>query len=177
MNGQNARPLRLGVAGVSHGHLAEVTRRADRGDFVIVGVYEADQQIRENNGLRRKVDGALFYAGLEEMLDQTKPEAVVAYGSIYDHLSVVEACAPRGIHVMVEKPLAVNTEHAARMAELAGKHKIRPAKCAFIPTKRRTPSAPPPCSLPATIRFTTSKPSCGAKYNQNPPTSLPWKTT
>lgn len=125
MNGQSNRPLRLGVAGVSHGHLAEVIRRVDRGDFTVVGVYEADKQIRENNGLRRKIDGALFYAGLEEMLDQTKPEAVAAYGSIYDHLSVVEACAPRGIHVMVEKPLAVNTEHAARMAELAGKHKIR----------------------------------------------------
>jgi predicted dehydrogenase len=124
MNGQNNRPLRLGVAGVSHGHLAEVVRRVDRGDFIVTGVYEADKQIRENNGLRRKLDQALFYASLEEMLDQTKPEVVVAYGSIYDHLSVVEACAPRGIHVMVEKPLAVSTEHATRMAELARKHKI-----------------------------------------------------
>jgi predicted dehydrogenase len=124
MNGQNNKPLRLGVAGVSHGHLAEVTRRVERGDFTVVGVYEADRQIRENNGLRKKIDGSLFYADLGEMLDRTKPEVVVAYGSIFDHLSVVEACAPRGIHVMVEKPLAVNMEHAARMAELARKHKI-----------------------------------------------------
>jgi len=58
------------------------------------------------------------------MLDKTKPEVVVAYGSIYDHLSVVEACAPRGIHVMVEKPLAVNNKHAEIMAELARKHGI-----------------------------------------------------
>ncbi|MDR1416555.1 MAG: Gfo/Idh/MocA family oxidoreductase [Prevotellaceae bacterium] len=122
--GQSGKPLRLGVAGVSHGHLAEVTRRVERGDFVVVGVYEANQQIRENNGLRNKIGGAAFYADLDEMLDQTKPEVVVAYGSVYDHLSVVEACAPRGIHVMVEKPLAVNTEHATRMAQLAGKHKI-----------------------------------------------------
>ena len=49
---------------------------------------------------------------------------VVAYGSIYDHLAVVEACAPRGIHVMVEKPLAVNMEHANRMADLARKNNI-----------------------------------------------------
>jgi predicted dehydrogenase len=58
------------------------------------------------------------------MLDKVKPEAVVAFGSIYDHLAVVEACAPRGIHVMVEKPLAVNMKHAKRMAELAEKHHI-----------------------------------------------------
>ena len=123
--GQTDRPLRLGVAGLSHGHLAEVTRRVDRGDFVVVGAAEPDKFVRENNGLRRKIaDESLFYADLNEMLDKTKPEVVVAYGSIYDHLSVVEACAPRGIHVMVEKPLAVNNEHAARMAELARKYRI-----------------------------------------------------
>ncbi len=53
-----------------------------------------------------------------------KPEAVVAFGSIYSHLEVVEACAPRGIHVMVEKPLAVNWEHARRMDSLARKYNI-----------------------------------------------------
>jgi predicted dehydrogenase len=122
--GQNNQPLRLAVAGLSHGHLAEVTRRIDRGDFTVVGAFEKDSQIRENNRLRGKIDASLFYADLEEMLDKTKPEAVVAYGSIYDHLRVVEACAPRGIHVMVEKPLAVNSEHAGKMEALVKKYKI-----------------------------------------------------
>lgn len=121
---QGKEPLRLAVAGVSHGHLWEVIRRLDRGDFKIVGVAEKDDYLREHNGLRQKVDDNLFYADLGEMLDKTKPEAVVAYGSIYDHLWVVEACAPRKIHVMVEKPLAVNNEHANRMAQLARDHKI-----------------------------------------------------
>jgi predicted dehydrogenase len=48
----------------------------------------------------------------------------VAFGSIYEHMKVVEECAPRGIHVMVEKPLATNTEHAKRMEELANKFHI-----------------------------------------------------
>lgn len=119
LNAQELTPLRLGVAGVSHGHLHEVLIRLERGDFEIVGVAEPDEQLRVNNPLRKKVDSSLFYADLEEMLDKTKPEAVVAYGSIYDHLAIVEACAPRGIHVMVEKPLAVNMNHANRMARLA----------------------------------------------------------
>ena len=117
-------PLRLGVAGLSHGHLNEVITRVDRGDFVVVGVAEKDDQLRGKNRLLGKVDASLFYADLEEMLDKTKPEAVIVYESIFDHLRVVEACAPRGIHVMVEKPLAVNMEHANRMAELAKTHKI-----------------------------------------------------
>ena len=58
------------------------------------------------------------------MLDEVKPQAVVAFGSIFDHLAVVEAFAPRGIDVMVEKPLAVNLKHAKRMKDLAKKHDI-----------------------------------------------------
>jgi predicted dehydrogenase len=58
------------------------------------------------------------------MLDAVKPEAVAAFGSIYEHMAAVEACAPRGIHVMVEKPLATNNEHANRMKELAKKNNI-----------------------------------------------------
>lgn len=124
VNAQGTKPLRLGVAGVSHGHLHEVIVRMDRGDFEVVGVAEPNLQYREHNGLRNRLPDSCFYADLEEMLDKTKPEVVVAYGSIYDHLAVVDACAPRGIHVMVEKPLAVNMKHANRMADLARKNNI-----------------------------------------------------
>lgn len=117
-------PLRLGVVGVSHGHVWEVINRMDRGDFTIVGVAEQDDQLRSKNGLSDKLDPSLFYKDLNEMLDKTKPEAVIVYEPIFDHLRVVEACAPRGIHVMVEKPLAVNMQHANRMADLARKHNI-----------------------------------------------------
>jgi len=124
MKAQDAKPLRLGVAGVSHGHLWEVISRVDRGDFTVTGVFDKDAELLKTNGLRQKLSADKFYSSLDKMLDETKPEAVIAYGSIFDHLSVVEACAPRGIHVMVEKPLAVNNKHAHRIAELARKHNI-----------------------------------------------------
>src|SRR5690606_31654137 len=53
-----------------------------------------------------------------------RPEAVAAFGSIRAHLATVEACAPRGIHVMVEKPLSFKKADAQRMVSLANKHKI-----------------------------------------------------
>ena len=117
-----AEPLRIGVAGVSHGHIHEVISKAHRGDFTVVGVWEANDSLRAATHLHDKVDGALFYADLDRMLDQTQPEAVVAFGPVYDHLQVVEACAPRGIHVMVEKPLAISVEHAHRIADLARRY-------------------------------------------------------
>ncbi len=121
---QTEAPLRLAVAGVTHGHLGEVVGRLDRGDFNVVGVWEKDDKYRTNNGLTKHLPENLFYSDLGKMLDETKPEVVVAYGPIFDHLKVVEECAPRHIDVMVEKPLATTVKQAERIAELARKYGI-----------------------------------------------------
>ncbi|WP_238763791.1 Gfo/Idh/MocA family protein [Maribellus maritimus] len=118
------KPIRLAVAGMSHGHISFILGRPDKGDFELVGVCDTNRVLTRNVKVRYELPAEIIYHNLEKMLDETKPEAVVAFGSIFDHLSVVEACAPRGIHVMVEKPLAVNMEHAKQMAELAEKHDI-----------------------------------------------------
>ena len=120
---QNTQPLRLGIAGLSHSHLWEVISRLDRGDFEVVGVAEKNRELW-NKMLQVKVNENLFFEDIEEMLDKTKPEAVIVYESIFDHLRIIEACAPRKIHVMVEKPLATNTHQAKRIAELAEQYGI-----------------------------------------------------
>lgn len=117
-------PLRLGVAGVSHDHIYEVVQHIGKGDFTLVGVAKRNDTLRKNNPLTGLVDTSLFFADLTEMIDRTQPEAVIVYEPIYDHLSIVEICAPRGVHVMVEKPLAVNNEQARQMAQLAARHQI-----------------------------------------------------
>ena len=67
----------------------------------------------------------LFFDSIEVMLDKVKPEAVAAFNKISEHIDVVEACAPRGVHVMVEKPLATNFSDAQKMVSLARKHDIQ----------------------------------------------------
>jgi predicted dehydrogenase len=118
------QPIRLAIAGMTHGHIAFILRRPDIGDFEIVGIQESDTALVSSLHERYKFPKDLVFPDLIRMLDETKPEAVVAFGSVFDHLAVVEACAPRGIHVMVEKPLAVNMKHAGRMADLAREHDI-----------------------------------------------------
>ncbi len=119
------KPIRLAVAGMTHGHISFILGRADKGDFQLVGLFETNRELVQKLAKRYQFSENLAYNHLEDMLDKVKPEAVVAFGSIFDHLAVVEACAPRGIHVMVEKPLAVSMKHATRMAELARKHSIQ----------------------------------------------------
>lgn len=119
------KPVRLAIAGMTHGHIAFILGRKDKGDFILTGVYEPNRELALSLSKKYGFNPDLIYNDLGKMLDKVKPEAVVAFGSVYEHLSVVEACAPRGIHVMVEKPLATNVEHAERMAELAHKYNIQ----------------------------------------------------
>ena len=118
------KPIRMAIAGMTHGHIAFILGRKDKGDFQLVGVYEPNTELADKLSKKYGFDQNLIFNNLEKMLDQVKPEAVVAFGSIFEHMAVVEACAPRGIHIMVEKPLATNVKHAKKMVELAEKFHI-----------------------------------------------------
>lgn len=119
-----AQKLRVAVAGIDHGHVGWILGRKEKTDIELVGVYSADTSLANAYAKKFGFSPALIYDDLGKMLDETKPQAVLGFGSVYSHLAVVEAAAPRGIHVMVEKPLAVSLEHANKMAALAKKHSI-----------------------------------------------------
>lgn len=118
------KPVRIAVAGISHGHAGFILGRKPKPDIEIVGIYEPDTALARHHAKSYGIKPGLFYTDLNIMLETVKPEAVAAFGSIYEHMAAVEACAPKGIHVMVEKPLATNIAHAKRMEELALKYKI-----------------------------------------------------
>ena len=117
-------PVRLGIAGLSHSHVTPLLRNLNRQDIKIVGIAERDTALSNRYAQRYGIDKSLIFQTLEEMLEHTQPQGVITFTSIYEHLEVVKACAPRGIHVMVEKPLAVSTKHAAIMKKLADKHGV-----------------------------------------------------
>ncbi len=117
-------PLRVGVVGLVHTHVHWILGRPDRGDIEIVGIVEPNRDLAVRYAEQHGYSMDLVYDTMEEMIDATQPEAVTAFGTIYDHLQVVQVAAPRGIHVMVEKPLAVSLDHAQQMAALAEQHGI-----------------------------------------------------
>jgi len=111
-------PVKIGVAGLSHSHVLLLLRDLDRTDIQVVGIAEPNKDLAARYAEKFGIDKSILFDSLDEMLEQTQPEGVVTFTSIYDHLKVVEACAPRGVHVMVEKPLAVSVEHAKKMIAL-----------------------------------------------------------
>jgi len=117
-------PVRIAVAGITHGHVGWILSR-NKPDVTLTGIYEPDNELAQRYAKKYGISTDLFYNDLGKMLDAVKPEAVVAFGSVYEHLNVVEACAPRHIDVMVEKPLAATLLQALRMDTLAKKYNIK----------------------------------------------------
>ncbi|MFY0653464.1 MAG: Gfo/Idh/MocA family oxidoreductase [Cyclobacteriaceae bacterium] len=119
-----SKKLKLAIDGLTHGHVAWVFNHKDTSTFELVGIAESNKELAKSLSDRYGFSMDLVYPSLKELLKKVQPEAVAAFNSTYEHLNTVQRCAPKGIHVMVEKPLAVNLEHVSEMELLANKHQI-----------------------------------------------------
>jgi predicted dehydrogenase len=114
-------PVRFAIVGLVHDHARGfIPTASSRQDIQLVAIVEPDRELAARYAKDYKLADNLFHTSLETMLDQVKPQAVAAFTSTFDHRKVVEVCAPKGVHVMMEKPLAVSMEHA-RAIEAAAK--------------------------------------------------------
>lgn len=116
--------LRVGVAGLTHDHVHNIMHQFQRKEVIIVGIAESDPQLIQRYKNSYHLPDSLFYHSLTELLQHVHPDAVLAYNSIIEHLQVVATCAPKGISVMVEKPLATTVKDAERIAALARQYHI-----------------------------------------------------
>ncbi len=117
-------PVRIGVIGLTHTHVHWIFGSEKSGDFTIVGFVEPNRSLAQQYANQYGFPMSMVYNTNEDLLNSTDVEAVTAFGTIYDHLNIVETFAPMGIHVMVEKPLAVSLDHAKKMEALAKRHNI-----------------------------------------------------
>ncbi len=119
-------PVRIAIAGLVHGHVHWLLEAGGEEAFYeIVGIAEPNTELAQRLQEQYGFSNDLLYTDLETMLEETKPQGVVTFTTTKDHLKVVEACAPKGIHVMVEKPLATTLREAQKMADLAEKYNIQ----------------------------------------------------
>ena len=125
MPAENRPPLRVGIVGLVHGHVQGFFERSLHDPAIeIVGIAEPDQSLFVRYSKQFGIDQNLLFSNLEQMLDRVHPQAVLVYANTYDHRRVVEICARRGVHVMMEKPLAVSLEDAMAIKKAAEAGKI-----------------------------------------------------
>jgi len=120
-NNGKEKPLRLGIIGLSHDHVHAVFQNNSNPDIVVVGIAEPDTALVTRYVNQYHLDRKIIFGSTEELIAKTNPEAVSVFSSISDHIKVVRICAPHKIHVMVEKPLAINYQQAKEMDDLARK--------------------------------------------------------
>lgn len=118
-------PVRIAIVGLVHGHTRNfIATMLGRSDLKIVGIAEPDPDLRKLYLERFKFPPEISFPDCETMLDRVRPQAVAIFTSTFDHTKTVEACAARGVHAMMEKPMAVDLEHARAMAAAAKKGNI-----------------------------------------------------
>ncbi len=118
-------PLRVAIVGLVHGHVHGFLGQWRHSPLIdIVGVVEPDQRLLSQARARYGFEQAILFTDLESMLTKIHPQAVLVYTNTYDHRRVVEMCARHGVHVMMEKPLAVSLDDGLAIEKAAREGQI-----------------------------------------------------
>ncbi len=130
-----AQEYKIAVVSMLHAHVwLHLGDMLEGRDAKLVGVAETlpellerakrTDQIPQSTKMRPGVPENLFFSDWKKMIDETKPDIVWAFTPTNEHVDVVRYCAPRGIHVIMEKPLAATYQEALEIQTLANKYKI-----------------------------------------------------
>lgn len=118
-------PLRVGIVGLVHGHVhgfLEQSRHST--EIEIAGIAEPSADLLSSAAARYGFSRDQLFSNLEDLIAKAHPQAVLVYTNTFDHRSVVETCARHGVHVIMEKPLAVSLSDALAIQKAAQAGKI-----------------------------------------------------
>ena len=125
----SAAPLRVAIIGLEHGHVAGFLNGGSnlvpsggalhRPDVEVVAIVEPRRDLFETYSQRLHLPASLYFASVREMAAKVHPDAALVFTSTFGHTAAVLECASKGIHVMMEKPMAVSYKDALAMADAA----------------------------------------------------------
>ena len=116
---------RIAIVGLDHDHvwglLKDLTAEPDAELIAI-----ADSHAELVSKAKAQVPASVkFYSDYIPMLDEAKPDAVIATTENDRHLEILRECAKRHIHYSTEKPMATNAADAREMERLASQAGIK----------------------------------------------------
>lgn len=109
----------IGVGAMGRNHVRVC---AELPDVELVGVADVDAQAAETVARRFS---ARAYANYLQLLDEQKPDAVTIAVPTVDHLDVALQVIQRGIHLLIEKPIAFSVEEGRRVIAAAEQAEVR----------------------------------------------------
>lgn len=119
-----AQQYKIAVIGLVHSHVwGHLGRMASNQPAQLVGIAEPNAELVAE--AKKLAPQAPIFSDYRQMLEQARPDIVWAFVENNRHLEIVQACAPRKIHVMFEKPLAASFKEAQAIEALARRHGIQ----------------------------------------------------
>jgi predicted dehydrogenase len=109
--------VKVGVAGVGHMGKEHARIYSELQEAELVGVHDSNPDTARKIAAKCKTRA---FGSLEEMVDAVDAASIVTPTST--HLAIAEPFLKRGKHVLVEKPIAMDTEEARKLVDLAEKH-------------------------------------------------------
>jgi len=118
MSAVSARPLRTAVIGVGYLGRFHAQKYAQLAGSELVAVVDADAAAAQRVGAELKVEGTSDYASVLGRVDAIS----IAVPTPLHHAIGCEALR-RGVHVLMEKPIATTVAEARELVELAAQHR------------------------------------------------------
>ena len=109
--------VKVGVAGVGHMGKEHARIYSELQEAELVGVHDSNPDTARKIAAKCKTRA---FGSLEEMVDAVDAASIVTPTTT--HLAIAEPFLRKGKHVLVEKPIAMNTEEARKLVDLAEKH-------------------------------------------------------
>jgi predicted dehydrogenase len=109
--------VKVGVAGVGHMGKEHARIYSELQEAELVGVHDSNPDTARKIAAKCKTRA---FGSLEEMVDAVDAASIVTPTTT--HLAIAEPFLKRGKHVLVEKPIAMDTEEARKLVDLAEKH-------------------------------------------------------
>lgn len=121
-----ANAFRIGIVGLQHDHLWSYLKgvRGAPGARITCAA-DPHAHLREKAAKLAGIPAAGLYEDHFDMLEHERLDACLVFAANSRHAELTESCARRGLHVMVEKPIASDLRGADRMLAAAAKHGIR----------------------------------------------------
>lgn len=109
---------KLRVAGISfdHMHMGDLLREVDgHPETEIAAIFDPDPRRMTSAIAQFGLGPERVFTDLARCLDAARPDLVILCSAPATHASYVEAIAPSGVHILVEKPFASSVAEARRM--------------------------------------------------------------
>jgi predicted dehydrogenase len=118
-----AKTYRIGVLGLSHDHVWDTLRELRQtGRGTLVAAADPHLELRDQV---RQEHGCAVYPDCEMLLDREQLDAVFIYADNASGADLTEQAAGRGLHVLIEKPMAADLRGADRMLAAARQNNVR----------------------------------------------------